>query len=395
MVVGFIEFALHGSLAAVWFWMLLLIGLVWLKRHLDLNRASDEPILGPGDADGDTPLPKLTVLVAGKEEEANIGRCLEGLLAQDYPDLQIVAANDRSEDRTGALMDEFAQRDARVTAVHVESLPEGWGGKNHAMHTAMEHAAGEYLLFTDADCRFHNSKLLQAAVRSAQRDGVEFLSVLPDLDADSFWERVVQPPAGGVMVFWFPPEKVNNPNSPRAYANGAFMLMTRAAYDRIGGHAAVKAALNEDMHFARLIKQHGIRSRVIRGGGMYSVRMYVGLGQIWRGWTRIFYASFGTLPRLIASVLFLGIFSLWPLLSLALAPLAGPAALGIALAAGLVLVIQQTVLWRFYRLSNTPPWWALTWHLGAGLCLAITCNAMRRHFGARTQWRGTVYQGGH
>jgi chlorobactene glucosyltransferase len=391
-----LDFVTGWSWAAVWFWMLCLIALVWLRRHLQLNRAHLEPILSPRDADGPADaLPTLTVLVAAKDEEANIGRCIESLLAQDYPRLQIVAANDRSGDRTGEILDGLAQRDPRLKVVHVRELPAGWAGKNNAMNQAVAHATGDVLLLTDADCTFHDRRTLHAAVRFAQRENVELLSVLPLLEAGTFWERVVQPPAGAVMVYWFPPQAVNNPASPTAYANGAFMLMTHDVYRRLGGHAEARQALNEDMHFACVAKRRGVRLRVIRGGGLYSVRMYVGLRQIWNGWTRIFYCCFGTLPRLIVSVLFLAIFSILPTLSLLLSPLAGSAAGGIALAAGAAVLAQQTVLWRFYRVSQTPSVWALTYPLGAAVCLAVTLNAMRRYAGATTNWRGTSYVRGH
>ncbi len=392
---AFLRFALEPSAAAVWFWLLVLIGLVWLRRHLNLNRARHEPVLSPADADADTAnLPALTVLVAAKDEEANIEGCLRGLLAQQYPRLEIVAINDRSADRTAAIVDRLAAADPRLKAVHVRALPAGWAGKNHAMHVGTQHATGDWLCFTDADCRFHHGALLAAAACFAQRERSDLLSVLPQLEAHTFWERAVQPPAGAIMVFWFPPERVNNPACATAYANGAFMLMRRDVYTRLGGHAQFKTALNEDMHFARQAKKLGLRLRVIRGGGMYSVRMYVGLPQIWRGWSRIFYGCFATWPRLLLSALFLLVFSLSPPLSLLLSIQAGTAAGGVALAAGLTLVLQQTVLWRFYRLCAMPAAWALTYPLGAALCLAMVGNAMRRLAGARTTWRGTSYVGG-
>ena len=393
MPLAFLEFALHWSWAAAWFWLLLLVGLVWSRRHLDLNRADRNPILSPQDAGNDlADLPPLTVLVAAKDEEVNIGRCLEGLLAQDYPQLQVVVANDRSSDRTAEIIEQFAVRDPRLTTVHVDALPDGWTGKNHAMHCAQQRATGTYFCFTDADCRFHSPRLLAAAVRYAQREKTDLLSVLPELEAFTFWERVVQPPAGAILVFWFPPEKVNSRTSPRAYANGAFMLLPRAAYDRLGGHEGLRGIIAEDMTFARRTKQAGLSLQVIRGGGMYSVRMYAGLSQIWNGWTRIFHCCFGTLPRLLVSVIFLSVFSVFPLLSLLLAPLAGSAAAGIAIAAVVAVILQQTVLWRFYLLSRTKPAWALTYPLGAAVCLAITLNAITRHFGVATNWRGTVYR---
>jgi chlorobactene glucosyltransferase len=386
-----------GTLSApsIWFWLLVLIGLVWLRRHLQLSRADRDPALSAADADdGPGPLPPLTVLVAAKDEEANIGTCLAGLLAQDYPGLQIVVCNDRSTDRTPRIIDELASRDARLKPVHIAELPAGWAGKNHALHQGMCQVTTEYVCFTDADCRYHSPKLLAAAMRTVQRQGLDFLSALPQLEAHTFWERVVQPPAGAIMVFWFPPEKVNDPQSPRAYANGAFMLMSRRAYDTLGGHARVRTALNEDMHFARRAKQLGMKLRVLRGGQLYSVRMYVGLRQIWNGWSRIFYGCFGTLPRLIVSAIFLSVFSVLPYLSMLLSPLAGDAAPGVAGAAAFAVAAQQSVLWRFYRLCQVPAPWALAYPLGAGLCLGMVLNAMTRHLGTRTRWRGTTYHGG-
>lgn len=392
---GFLGFTLEWSWAAVWFWLLVLIGLVWLRRHLQLNQAGADPVLCAEDAGaGHGELPRVSVLVAAKDEEANIGRCLAGLLAQDYPDYEVIAINDRSADRTPAILDELAREQPRLRPVHVRELPAGWAGKNHAMHTGVQQARGDWLCFTDADCRFHSPKLLAAAVQTARRGQIDFLSVLPDLEAHTFWERVIQPPAGAIMVFWFPPTKVNDPRSSRAYANGAFMLMTRATYDALGGHDNFKTALNEDMHFARQAKRVGRRLRVIRGGGLYSVRMYVGLRQIWNGWSRIFYGCFGTWPRLLISAAFLSVFSVLPVVSLLVSPMLGKIGPGVALAAAFTVVAQQTVLWRFYRLCAMPPGWALTYPLGASVCLAMTVNAMRRLLGARTQWRGTIYRGG-
>lgn len=381
----------HFSWAAVWFWVLILIGLVWLRRHLDLNRADRDPVLSPAERHEDGPRwPRLSVLVAAKDEENNIEACLTGLLRQDYPDLELIAVDDRSSDRTGQIIDTIAARDARVKAVHVHELPAGWGGKNHAMYVGMRQATGEYLCFTDADCRYHAAGLLRAGVRYAVAEQVDFLSVLPELEARTFWERIVQPPAGAIMVFWFSPERVNNPASDCAYANGAFMLLTRAAYEKMGGHEGARGLIHEDMHLARQAKRAGLRLRVLRGSGMYSVRMYVGLGEIWRGWTRIFYGCFGTWARLIVSAIFLSVFSLFPWIALLSAPFFGK----IGVAALLAVAAQQSVLRRFYRLCAMPANWALTYPLGAALCLAMICDAMTRMGGRGINWRGTAYRGG-
>lgn len=398
MTIAWIDLGTDAVVMHVWFWITALLPLVWLKRHIDISRGRDEPILSDAEArplDDEPPLPPLSMLVAGKDEEANIGACIEGLLRQRHPALQIIAVNDRSGDRTGEILDAFAAADPRVTALHVRELPAGWFGKNNAMRSGVTAARADWLAFTDADCQFHSPHLLEAAMRFAMRNGVEFLSVLPRIDAGSFWERVVQPAASGMMLFWNPPHRVNSPKSSCAYANGAFMLMSRDAYQRLGGHEAVKATLNEDMHFARRAKQVGVRLRVIRGGDLFSVRMYTGLGQIWRGWSRIFYGSFGTFPRLLASALVLVVASMSPYLTLIASPLTGSAAGPIGIAALAAIAAQQSVLWRFYPICGVRAPWAMTYPIGTTLVTAMVLNAMTKLGGlTKTSWRGTVYRGG-
>jgi chlorobactene glucosyltransferase len=379
---------------AVWFWITLAIGLVWLRRHLEVNRGGREHVLSDRDARSDSDWPSLSVLVAAKDEEQNIARCIEGLLAQDYPNLRVIIANDRSADRTPEIIDEYARRDPRLTAVHVTELPAGWFGKNNAMQHALGQATGELLCFSDADCSYDSPLLLRAAVSFARRENVEFLSVLPWLEARTLWEKMIQPVAGAIMVFWFPPRKVNDPNSSDAYANGAFMLMTRRAYEAIGGHAYARATLNEDMHMARQAKCVGVRLRVVQSDHLYRVRMYTGFKQIWRGWSRIFYGCFGTLPRLLVSVVMLSIFSISPYLALLASPLVGASGGWLAAAAAFAIAAQQSILLRFYALTGNAPGWALTYPVGAAICLGMTLNAMRRLAGKKTTWRGTAYAGG-
>lgn len=383
-----------SPLLTFWFWFTCLIALIWLRRHYDLHVARRDPMLSadePGPAD--PVLPNVSMLVAGKDEEANIGRCVEGLLAQRYPKLEIIVINDRSADRTGAIIDEIATKHPRrFRAIHIKELPAGWFGKNHAMHIGVSQARGDWLCFSDADCVFENPGLIAAAVRFALREKIDLLSVLPRLETGTFWERVAQPAAGGIMVFWFPPQRVNNPRSRTAYANGAFMLMSRRTHAALGGHEAVKATLNEDMHFARRCKQAGLSLRVIRGTHLYYVRMYVGLQQVWRGWSRIFYGCFGTFPRLLLSALMLLVFSLSPYLTLIGGLVAGNA--WFAGAGAAAVLAQQSIMWRFYPQAGSGAAWALTYPLGAAMAVAMLINAMRRLFGRQTNWRGTSYVGG-
>jgi cellulose synthase/poly-beta-1,6-N-acetylglucosamine synthase-like glycosyltransferase len=388
---------------ALWVWTLF-IGLsliVWLSRLAQLLRAARDmpPLTAEMYAEWSEPLPTVSFLVAAKEEAANIEACLQSLVAQDYPGLQIIAINDRSNDDTGGIIDRVASATGRVTPVHVQTLLPGWLGKNNAMRTGVERATGQWLCFTDADCIHNCPRALRIAMIHALVQRVDFISVLPSHEARGFWERVIQPACSGIMMIWFNPMKVNDPRKKTAYANGAFMLMRRSCYDAIGGHDAVKAAFNEDMHMARLAKEKGQRLLVVSNEKLYTVRMYESLAQIWAGWSRIFFGCFGTLRRLLLSIVAVLVFTFLPWASLAalgVLSIVHPASatavrIGLAIAA---CATQAFVMMRFYGLNHSRPLYGLLYPLGAAVGLGALFNAIRRLRGrAKITWRGTTYGG--
>ncbi len=239
-------------------------------------------------------------------------------------------------------------------------------------------------------------------MRHAAANRIDFLSVLPVLETHGVWERMIQPVCGGMLVFWFRPGRVNDPRSSTAYANGAFMLMTREAYERIGGHEKVKTEVNEDMHMARLAKQAGLRLYVVQNRDLYQTRMYSRLGDIWRGWSRIFYGCFGTLRRLAISAAVMLVMGVLPFVSM-IVGWAIVAARGwsvaeewrlIALMATAVIMVQQSVIVRYYRLSQADVRYAPAYIVGALFVLGMLGNAMLKVTGrSATNWRGTVYRG--
>ncbi len=394
----------------IWLALLCLIVLIWLSRHLEIGRARrDHPPLSSTSYDGPpSPAPRISVLVAAKDEEANIETCVRTLMAQDYPDFEVLVINDRSTDRTAEILNRLAAEyraggNERLRVVHVRELREGWFGKNNAMREGVERATGEWFCFADADCRQTSTRTLSMAMRQATEHRIDFLSVLPVLETHSAWERIIQPVCGAIMVFWFNPRRVNDPRSSAAYANGAFMLLRRSAYGQMGGHEQVRAEVNEDMHLARIAKHSGLRLFVMQNSDLYQTRMYSGLAQIWRGWSRIFYGCFGTYGRLLTSFLVLLVVSVLPYLSLA-AGLAAVAALGgweaagwwrwIVLAAGAGVGANQVLIYRFYRLSQADPRYAPTYIIGCLISLGMLVNAMLKVGGrTRTVWRGTAYRG--
>ncbi|MCL2701647.1 MAG: glycosyltransferase [Phycisphaerae bacterium] len=409
-----------------------LIGLIWISRHamISIERrrgfilretyqrdagvspALCDPLTGAAKTNdlststadaGETPAsretPFISVVVAAKDEQDNIAACVESMLTQDYPHFEILVANDRSSDRTAEIVADIAARDSRVTLVNIDHLPAGWGGKNHAMQHAIKRTKGEWICLIDADCTQTSPRTLSVALAHAQDTQSDLLSLLPVLEMKGFWENAIQPVCGGLMMIWFHPDKVNNPRRRNAYANGAFMLMRRSTYEAIGTHQAVRDQVNEDMHMAARVKSSGLRLRVSRNEGLYMVRMYSSLRQIYRGWTRIFYGTFGTRRRLIASLAVLLIVSMSPYFSAAagfsLAAFGGENAslwrtLGWVGAA--TVAIQISVIFRFLKLLCARPLFCWSYFVGcfvAMLALIAALGKLRK--GATIVWRNTSY----
>jgi cellulose synthase/poly-beta-1,6-N-acetylglucosamine synthase-like glycosyltransferase len=391
----------------VWSVLLALIACVWASRHMAISRAKREQIPLRSDSYEGQPHqpPMVTVLIAAKDEEDNIETAVRSMLDQDYPNFELIVINDRSSDRTADILESIraGQPDGRLQVIHIERLREGWFGKNNAMREGVLRARGDWLCFGDADCRQTSKRTLSVAMRHALVRGIDFLSVLPRLETHSIWERIIQPVCGAVMVFWFSPERVNNPSHPAAYANGAFMLMSRSCYDAIGGHEAVRTEVNEDMRMGQLAKERGQRLFIVQNDDLYTVRMYSRFSQIWHGWSRIFYGCFGTFRRLRKTLLVLCATNLFPYLSLLIGAAvlvamgwsaAGAGWQSVTGTAALAVAAQQTVIARLYRISYTDPRMAPTFIIGVVVCVGMLVSAMLKLNGrSTTTWRGTTYRG--
>jgi chlorobactene glucosyltransferase len=373
--------------------------LVWTSRHIMVNIEKRKGFELEGSYAGPpTGAPFISVLVAAKDEQDNIETCVRTMLSQDYPAFELIVCNDRSTDRTAAIVEEIAKQDSRVRLVNIESLPTGWFGKNNAMQTGIKLAKGDWICMIDADCRQTSNRTLSVAMQYAFNKRADMLSVLPSLEMKTFWEFVIQPVCSGVMMIWFHPDKVNNPAKPNAYANGAFMLMSRQTYQAIGTHQAVRQCLNEDMHMARITKEKGMSLRVVRGPSLCGVRMYTSFNQMLKGWSRIFLGTFGTLKRLSISLTVMVVMGLLPYVEAAVGLTtfslsSSPSCLW--LASGLLglaaAMLQLTVIYRFYRLVGARPGLAWTYPIGSIIVIvALIMSLSRLRKGSSVVWRGST-----
>src|SRR5215469_8642145 len=291
--------------------------------------------------------PVVSVIVPARNEESCLGSCLESLATQTGIAFEIIVVDDGSTDRTAEIAKSFSelssepssepsselssepgtlnplpapnhagtvpgragagalirptpdegaradgvhdQRDLRagasVTVISAPPLPEKWTGKNNAMAAGAKIARGNWLLFTDADT-VHKPGSLARAVAEAGEHGAALLSYSPEQEARTFWERAVMPVIFAELAATYPPEKVSDPASPIAAANGQYLLISREAYDAVGGHTRIRGELLEDVALARMIKSSGRKMLFRYGGDAVRTRMYRSWAQMKEGWTK-------------------------------------------------------------------------------------------------------------
>jgi cellulose synthase/poly-beta-1,6-N-acetylglucosamine synthase-like glycosyltransferase len=227
--------------------------------------------------------PAVSVIVPARNEEASLKNCLDSLVAQTNVAFEIIVINDHSTDRTHEIASSFS--DKRVRVVEAGGLPTGWTGKNNAVTAGAKVALGEWLLFTDADT-VHLPGSLARSIDEATRQHAALLSYSPQQVVKSVWEKAVMPVIFAELAASFRPSQVSDPNSPAAAANGQYLLITRDAYDAVGGHAAIAAKLLEDVALARAVKRLGRKICFRFGGDAVRTRMYRTFAQLREGWTK-------------------------------------------------------------------------------------------------------------
>jgi glycosyltransferase involved in cell wall biosynthesis len=226
-------------------------------------------------------MPAVSIIVPARNEEACLGSCLESLLAQNGVDFEIIVVDDSSTDRTRAIAESFS----KVRVMSPGPLPSGCSGKCNAAQAGADVARGDWLLFTDADT-VHYPGSLARALAEAREHRADLLSYSPRQEVHGIIERALMTVIFAELASTYRPGEVSDPASPAAAANGQFLLITRAAYNAIGGHASVARTLLEDVALAQAVKRSGRRLYFRYGGDMLQTRMYRSLPALWEGWTK-------------------------------------------------------------------------------------------------------------
>lgn len=325
----------------------------------------------------------ISVLVPARDEGINIGACVSAALRGGRSVGEVIVYDDRSSDDTSAVVRTLAAQDPRVRLVSGASLPEGWCGKTHACARLAEAAAGEWLLYLDADARLE-PEAADRLLAEAEGRGATLLSAWPALVMETFWERALMPMLNVLTFSLFPaPLSFVRGDPSLGLVHGACMLMRRDTYRRVGGHAAVRGEIFEDQRLARLWRARGMRGLCLDGQDAVSVRMYRSLADIWQGFQKNFYPAFQR-ERSFWGFLFLhALVFVVPVLLIVMAP-SWPA---IGALAGLAAI---RILFAVH--FRTPIWPVLLHPLAEVVLLGIAFGSWWRcRSGRGVEWKGRRY----
>lgn len=345
--------------------------------------------IGPPPDEG---APRVSVVVAARNEARNVAAAVGTLRAQDYPNYEVVVVNDRSTDGTGAILDRLRETtpggsSAELRVLHVGTLPEGWLGKNHALQRGAEEATGTVLLFTDADVMMHPDTLARA-VAMLERGGLDHLAVAPRIHVGGAWATATVAVFLVAFSAFFRPWRARDPQSRHHIGIGAFNLVRTDAYRSIGGHRDIALRPDDDVKLGQRLKRAGHRQAAAIGRDHLSVEWYASLRAMARGLRKNTFAVVDYRLSLVALATLLPVvFTFGPILALGLTDgvtmwlNAGVVALG-------VFTVADTA-----RIHGLPLWVGLAYPIGSALLLWMVWSAaLRAVLGGGIEWRGTRYR---
>lgn len=327
----------------------------------------------------------VSILIPARNEEINIAACLDSALRQGESVSEILVCDDHSTDQTARIVRDYSSRDSRVRMVRGAELPPGWCGKNFACAQMAKQSRSEWLLFLDADARLSQSAV-ERMLEEARSRNVTMLSAWPRLDTEGFWEKALLPMLNFVVFTLYPaPLALVRDDESLGLAHGACVMVERAGYESIGGHAAVRDEIFEDQRLARLWRARGLSGLCLDGQTIVSVRMYRSLGEVWGGFQKNFFPAF---RRETSFWLFLALHFLVFLAPFILLIPVAAGALPVLLASASVLLMRLLLAVRFRH----PLWSVLLHPLAEAILIALGLSSWWRcKTGRGVAWKGRQY----
>ncbi|MDB5062129.1 MAG: glycosyltransferase [Mucilaginibacter sp.] len=253
-------------------WILLVIYLLIKTRQI--KSLSEQPITNDK--------PALAIIIAVRNEEEDLEKALHSVCNINYQNYRIIVVNDRSTDCTAEILEEFASRYPQLIITTITTLPNGWLGKNNALYQGYLSSTEEWLLFTDADVEFHPDAVSKALNYSV-KNKLDHLCVLPHVVSRSQALNSMLGTFTLMMMLQFRPWDVSNPKSRAFIGIGAFNLINRDAYEKIGTHKAIRLRPDDDLKLGYTIKKHGLRSDALSGEHYICLEWYKSISQFING----------------------------------------------------------------------------------------------------------------
>jgi glycosyltransferase involved in cell wall biosynthesis len=336
----------------------------------------------------DLAIPDVSIIVPARNEEASLGDCLESLSSQAGVAFEIIVVDDGSTDRTREIARSFAGvRVISAGPLRQDSTGKTWTGKNNAVVAGAKEARAKWLLFTDADT-VHRPGSLARALDEARNAQADLLSYSPEQVVVTFAERAVMPVIFAELAAQYPLRKVREQSSGIVAANGQYIFVRRAAYEAVGGHAAVATEILEDVALARLFRNAGQRVHFRYGGDAVRTRMYRNWARLREGWTKNLALLFPRPEFLAFQSLFLW-FGAWSALGLAVSVAASRHFVWILSAAFWLLVYGRIRAAHFATANNL-----LAIAFGLPLFAYLLLRSKKAHESGQVSWKGRAYSVG-
>ena len=239
-------------------WMLFLLRAYKAISHLKSLDSFAIPILNP--------LPRISIVIAVKDDESEIEETIKALLNSNYSDLELVVVNDRSRDRTGEILNAYSKVDKRLKIIHLKELPIGWLGKVHAIHQGVKIASGDFLLFMDADMSA-DVKILEKSVAVMQSEKLDHLAILPNVVQKSYYLDLLMATSNILFTTSAKPwMSIEERPQHSVKGVGKFNLVRKSSFLKTKGFEWLKMEVADDVALGQLMAQNEGRSLFIKAG---------------------------------------------------------------------------------------------------------------------------------
>lgn len=329
---------------------------------------------------------RVSIIVAARNEQRNIKSALQSLLNLEYPNYELIVVDDRSDDGTGQILDDLAASTPRLNVIHIESLPIGWLGKNHALWTGSQQATGEYLLFTDADIVMEPT-VVTRAVAFMERNHLDHFAATPSMQMPSTFLGMFGVSFIVVFSLFSRPWKAKDPKSSCHIGIGAFNMVRSEVYRQIGGHETIRLRPDDDIKLGKIIKKSGFRQDAAYAPEFLAVEWYASTIEAVKGLEKnAFSGADYNIPLVVSGAAIHTLSSIWPFVALFLTD-------GVTWGMNLAVVIVSLLMYvDGARFHHSRAWHAVGYPLASALFVVILIRTMILNLlQGGIYWRGTFY----